>query len=110
MPKQKSQRKPLEEAKSDDASMFDLAVDLAQKSYLEVGRGAAIINTIAISEDGSHPYSYVPQETIENFEKLDSDLAGEAVSLVREYDPNKEAVAVLVKPEEWVSYVIGTRD
>jgi hypothetical protein len=50
--------------------LFSLAVDLAQKSYPEVGRGATIINIISLAEWGNHLSSFVPLKELENFAKL----------------------------------------
>lgn len=70
----------------------------AQQQFGEQGRGAVVVDiTVRVGERGVHPFTYAPQQMID--EGDDADLK----RLVREYFPDREMVVALLKPEEKVS-------
>ncbi|MCH7662946.1 MAG: hypothetical protein IH859_03640, partial [Chloroflexi bacterium] len=78
---------------------------LAQSEYDENGRGAIIVNTLESEEGKGHPFGYLPQSNIEEFEDE------EAKRMVREYDPKQELVVVLLKSKNREStYRVRTGD
>ncbi len=70
---------------------------LASLSFLESGRGAIVVDTTNELQDTGHPSAYFTQEMIEQ------DLDEHTQRMVHEYDPEKEFVVVLLKPEEKTS-------
>ena len=68
-------------------------IPVAQSEYDENGRGAIIVNASERAEGKGHPFGYLPQANIEEFEDE------EVIRMVREYDPKQELVIVLLKPK-----------
>jgi hypothetical protein len=64
---------------------------VAQIEYDDVGRGAIIVHTFEQSDDDGHPFSYLQQSIIEDFDDE------EIEQNVREYDPMTEIVIILMK-------------
>lgn len=75
----------------------------AQRGFVEFGRGAAIVDTTAQPVSGrGHPMWYGPQVYVEEY-GTDDDRR-----MVAEYDPLREFVAILLKPEDRTSsYRVG---
>ena len=69
----------------------------AQQGYETYGRGAVVVNTTSRTGEKGNPFVYFPQEMIEQTGDED------AQRMVSEYDPTREFVAVLLKPEDRVS-------
>jgi hypothetical protein len=70
---------------------------VASLSFIESGRGAIIVDATTQFANMGHPFTYFTQEMI------DQDLDEDTQRMVEEYDPEKELVIVLLKPEEKVS-------
>ena len=73
---------------------------LAQRGYKAVGRGAIVVDaTVTITHPGGvgHPSGYIEQQVIEEMGNEDSQR------LVREYQPEKEFITTLLKPQDRVS-------
>ena len=76
----------------------------AKLSFEEFGRGALIVNTNTVRQQGTHqgnPIFYLPAEQIRAYEWVP------AIRMVREYEPNWEFVAVLLKRQRESAYRIG---
>ena len=70
----------------------------AQKQYQEQGRGAVVVDTTVQPVEGKgNPFAYFPQEMVA--EETDADVQ----RMVKQYDPEREMVVVLLKSEEKVS-------
>ncbi len=76
----------------------------AAKGFEESGRGAIVTDTTTLikHEKGeSNPFAYLPAEEIYAHEWLD------AIRMVREYDPTREIVTVLLKGDRQSAYRVG---
>ena len=70
----------------------------ASKMFKEAGRGALVVDTtVKVGERGVHPFGYLPQEMVEEGEDE------EVERMLREYNPERELVVTLLKPEGRVS-------
>jgi hypothetical protein len=70
---------------------------VAIATYKEIGRGAIVIDTTSKPTGEGHPFGYIPQELVE--QEDDEDIK----RLVKEYDPEKDLVLVLLKANDRVS-------
>ena len=70
---------------------------VALAEYDELGPGSILVHTFEQKEEGGHPYGYLPQSIVETF---DNEVVMEKV---REYDPQHEALIVLLKTVNQVS-------
>lgn len=75
---------------------------VAESAYAEVGRGAIVVDTAvstrsADRESGGNPFSYFAQVVFESGD--DEDIK----RMVRAYNPARELVIVLIKPDQRVS-------
>lgn len=69
----------------------------ATMAFEDQGRGAIFVDTTSRPTGEGHPFGYYPQGLIE-------DGADEDVKrMVREYDPGREVVIVLLKSEDHTS-------
>ena len=76
----------------------------AQMGFEQVGRGAIVTDTTILvkhPKGQSHPFGYVPAEEIYRMEWLD------AIRIVREYDPSRELVTVLLKQGRESTYRVA---
>jgi hypothetical protein len=75
----------------------------AKHAYQEFGRGLLVVDTTQQPiPGGGHPFGYFAQGQIEELDDEDTKR------LVREYNPKKEFVVMLLKPEERTSsYRVG---
>jgi hypothetical protein len=74
----------------------------AEASFKESGRGAIVVDTTSRPTREGNPFGYFPQEKLE--EEDDEDIH----RMVREYDPEREFVIVLIKSENRTStYRVG---
>src|SRR5438552_4381571 len=72
--------------------------EAAQSAFRQGGRGAIVVDTTSLPVEGmGHPFGYYLQETIEG--TGDEDVK----RMVAEYEPEREFVIVLLKPEERTS-------
>ena len=79
----------------ENLDVFDFAARIA---YEGPGRGAIVVDTTAQpARRGGHPFGYFTQEQIEEYDDEDTER------MVREYDPEREFVVVLLKPENRTS-------
>lgn len=78
----------------ENADVFQIA---SSSAFIEVGRGAVVVETTILDEDEWHPFAYYPQEVVE----LDFDE--DTQRMVQEYEPFEEFVIVLLKPENRTS-------
>lgn len=78
----------------DNAEVFQIA---SASAFIEVGRGAVVVETTILEEDEWHPFAYYPQEVV------DLDFDEDTQRMVQEYEPFEEFVIVLLKPEERTS-------
>ena len=70
----------------------------AKRAFIEAGRCAIFVDTtIQLAPDAAHPYGYVLQVQIEEAANDDTKR------MVKEYDPLREFVVVLLKPGDRVS-------
>lgn len=77
----------------------------AQASYVEVGRGALVVDITVRPTGAGHPFGYFPEEMIVSFGDPD------AIRMVTEYEPEWQFVTMLLKAEDRVStYRIGVPD
>lgn len=77
----------------------------AQASYMEVGRGAIVVDTTVRPTGAGHPFGYYAEELIAVFGYPN------AVRMVAEYEPEWQFVTVLLKMEGRMStYRIGIPD
>lgn len=71
---------------------------VSKAQFEEHGRGALVVDTTKQPiPGGGHPYGYFPQEQIEEHDDEDTKR------LVREYNPKKEFVVMLLKAEDRTS-------
>jgi hypothetical protein len=74
----------------------------AQSAYAQAGRGAITIDTTVQPPDRGHPFYYLTQEQLQEFNDAD------VLRMVAAYDPSWELVTSLLKDQERVShYRIG---
>ena len=75
----------------------------ASSAYKETGRGLIIVDTTQQPVEGAgHLFGYFPQEAIEQYDDEDTKR------LVNEYDPEREFVVMLLKPNDRTStYRVG---
>lgn len=75
----------------------------AQDGYEQAGRGAIVVDTTTQPEEETgHPFGYLPQQMLEQYEGED------ILRMIVEYDPPWEFVTVLIKTEERTStYRVG---
>src|SRR5947208_8492001 len=72
--------------------------EAAQSAFRQGGRGAIVVDTTSLPVEGmGHPFGYYLQESIEG--TGDEDVK----RMVAEYQPEREFVIVLLKPEERTS-------
>lgn len=69
----------------------------AQEQYEKLGRGAIVIDTTSRPLGTGNPFTYCPQEVINQTDDQDEQR------MVREYDPETEIVVVLLKHNGRVS-------
>ena len=70
----------------------------AQQQYQEQGREAIVVDTTVQPVEGKgNPFAHFPQEKVEK--GTDADVQ----RMVKQYDPEREMVVMLLKPEERVS-------
>ena len=71
---------------------------VAQDAFVEVGRGAIVVDTTSqpAPEDG-YPFGYLSQE------QLEQDGDEDTKRMLSEYDPSRELVLLLLKPENRTS-------
>jgi len=79
---------------AENLSIFEPA---ARTAFAEQGRGAFLVDTTVCPPGQGHPFAYEPQAYID--EHGDEDVQ----RMVREYDPEREFVLVMLKPYERVS-------
>src|SRR5688572_27059526 len=78
-------------------NMFILST-AASTAFKAGGRGAIVVDTTSIPVEGmGHPFGYYLQETVEATDDENTKR------MVQEYDPRREFVIVLLKPEERTS-------
>jgi hypothetical protein len=74
----------------------------ARKGYVELGRGAIVVDTTSQPTGAGNPMAYLPESEIE--QQNDPD----ALRMVHAYDPSWEFVTMLLKQQDPVStYRIG---
>ena len=74
----------------------------AEDSFKELGRGAIVVDITSRPTGEGNPFGYLSQEMLE--EEDDEDIQ----RMVREYDPEREFVVVLLKSENRTStYRVG---
>ena len=66
---------------------------MALAEYNEQGPGIIIVHTFQFQDEGGHPYGYLPQTIVEKFGKA------EITQKVREYDPQSEAIIMLLNSD-----------
>ena len=76
---------------------LDLFWSAAVDGFKEDGRGAIVVDAESRPTGRGNPFGYVPGEV------LDSAKDEEIKRMVREYDPQRELVLVLLKPEDRTS-------
>jgi len=69
----------------------------ATVAFAEFGRGAIVVDTTSRPTGEGHPFGYFPQEMIE--EGDDEDIK----RMVKEYDPEKDIVIVMLKENDKMS-------
>jgi len=69
----------------------------ATAAFAEYGRGAIVVDTTSRPTGEGHPFGYFPQEIVE--EGDDEDIK----RMVKEYDPEKDIVIVMLKPDDKMS-------
>jgi hypothetical protein len=69
----------------------------AQTAFAEQGRGALLVDTTVSPEGKGHPFKYASQAYIDEHGSEDDQR------MVREYDPEREFVLVMLKPGDQVS-------
>jgi len=70
---------------------------VAAAAFAEQGRGAIVVDTTTRPTGRGHPFGYFPQAEIE--QRDDEDIK----RMVREYDPKRELVVVMLKPNDHIS-------
>lgn len=69
----------------------------ATAAFAEQGRGALVVDTTSRPTGKGNPFAYLPQEVVD--QRDDEDIK----RMVREYDPEREFVVVLLKSRERTS-------
>ncbi|MCA9874041.1 MAG: hypothetical protein KC441_10305 [Anaerolineales bacterium] len=75
----------------------DLFWAAAQIGHQADGRGALFVDTTVQLAEWGHPFGYIPQDLVEEFQDADINR------LVRDYDPAAEFVVVLLKTDDRAS-------
>lgn len=76
--------------------------EVARSGFKREGRGALVVDMIAIATGAGYPFGYVRQEQIQQFGGKDE------IRMVAAYDPSWELVIILLKPQNRVSsYRVG---
>jgi hypothetical protein len=71
---------------------------LAQSTFTERGRGAVVVDITSLPMPGAgHPFGYLLQE------QLEQDGDEDTLRMLSEYDPSRELVLLLLKPEDRTS-------
>ena len=70
---------------------------VAAAAFVEEGRGAIVVDTTSRPTGAGHPFGYIPQAEVEA--RDDEDIK----RMVREYDPDRELVVVMLKPADHIS-------
>ena len=78
----------------ENAEIFQIA---SSSAFIQVGRGAVVVETTILEEDEWHPFAYYLQEVVE----LDFD--DDTQLMVQNYTPFEEFVIVSLKPENRTS-------
>ena len=73
---------------ADNLPAFHSAASIA---YETLGRGAVVVETTYLAQDGGHPAAYLTQDQIARYEDVDIDR------LIAGYVPEEELVVVLLK-------------
>ncbi len=73
---------------ADNLPAFHSAASIA---YEALGRGAVVVETTYLAQDGGHPAAYLTQDQIARYEDVDIDR------LIAGYVPEEELVVVLLK-------------
>ena len=73
---------------ADNLPAFHSAASVA---YETLGRGAVVVETTYLAQDGGHPAAYLTQDQIARYEDVDIDR------LIAGYVPEEELVVVLLK-------------
>ena len=73
---------------ADNLPAFTSAASIA---YEALGRGAVVVETTYLAQDGGHPAAYLTQDQIARYEDVDIDR------LIAGYVPEEELVVVLLK-------------
>ena len=78
--------------------------EVARSGYESEGRGALVIDMVAMATGTGHQFGYVSQEQIRQFGGKDE------IRMVAAYDPSWELVIVLLKPRDRISsYRVGVK-
>ncbi len=84
------------------SNMVPLLV-LSSQSFHEFGRGILIVNPATFSSEAKEPsYSYLTLEAVEqnvNDDTEPTENEFDPVRLLKEYDPDKECIILLLNPE-----------
>jgi hypothetical protein len=79
------------------ADNFHVFGPAATAAFRAQGRGAIVVDTTLRPTDAGHPFGFYPQAFLE-------DQGDEDVNrMVKEYDPAKEMVVVMLKPQHRMS-------
>ena len=70
---------------------------VATEAYVKQGRGAIIVDTTSRPTGEGHPFAYFTQTFVEERDVED------VKRMVREYDPDREFVLVMIKPYDRLS-------
>lgn len=70
----------------------------AQSQYQEQGRGVIMVDTTSRPTGEGHPFAYFPEEAVKEHGG-DEDIE----RMIREYDPTREFVVVLLKSQDRMS-------
>ena len=70
---------------------------MATAAFVKQGRGAIVVDTTSQPTGEGNPFGYFPQSVVE--ERDDEDIK----RIVREYDPDREFVVVMLKPDDRTS-------
>ncbi len=77
---------------------FHIFWSTANEAFAEMGRGAIVVDTVLQPiPGGGNPFAYFPQAFIEAYDDEDTRR------LVREYNPQKEIVVMLLKENDRTS-------
>lgn len=69
----------------------------AYGGYEEAGRGAIVIDTTGEGLSEDTPFYYVPQA---DFASQEDEVSQQMAGLITEYDPDRQLVAVFIRPGE----------